>query len=140
GENLRGNLNQEPAHNRVSHGNLVNVAALKFGEKVALIHRLIVRLRFECQGIREISEVCILTVGHSPESFRGSLSPSQRTAMPVRLGPPYPSGASSRVFTVVFSGQTFWTSASKTQTSIARRNRFARPLHCNLVVIKLSEK
>src|SRR5438552_1692789 len=133
-------MNQEPAHNRVSHGNLVNVAALKFGEKVALIHHLIVRLRFECQGIREISEVCILTVGHSPESFRGSLQSvaADCYASPART-PLSERRQLARVHCCLF-GQTFWTSASKTQTSIARRNRFARPLHCNLVVIKLSEK
>ena len=27
-------------------------------------------------------EVCILTVGHSPESFRGRASPPRRTALP----------------------------------------------------------
>jgi hypothetical protein len=35
-------------------------------------------------------EVCILTVGHSPESLRGRTSLPRLTAMPVRLGPAYP--------------------------------------------------
>ena len=37
-KDLRGNLNQEPADNRVGNGNFVNVAPLQFGEEVPRFH------------------------------------------------------------------------------------------------------
>ena len=38
GKNLRGNLNQEPANDRVSDGHLINVAPLELGEEVIGLH------------------------------------------------------------------------------------------------------
>src|SRR5207245_7970388 len=57
----------------------------------AAFHRMWAALKG--QRMRGIFEVCILTVGHSLESFRGCTSPPRRTAMPVRLGPAYPRAA-----------------------------------------------
>ena len=50
-------------------------------------------LRLRGQRVRGIFEVCILTLGHSLEIFRGRTGPPRRTAMPVRLGPAYPRAA-----------------------------------------------
>ena len=54
-------------------------------------HRMWLRLRG--QRVRGICEVCILTLDHSLESFRGRSSLPRRAAAPVRLGPTYPRAA-----------------------------------------------
>ena len=55
-------------------------------------------LRLKDQRVREIFEVCILTLGHSLESFRGRTSPPQ-IHLPARR---------SRVNSLWFSSQSFW--------------------------------
>ena len=48
----------------------------------------VVGLRFKRQGIREIVEVCILTLGHSPRKFSGSRQSAAAdcvTVYPARL-------------------------------------------------------
>src|ERR1700674_3511752 len=40
-KDLRRDLNEEPAHDRVGHGDAVNFAALEFGEKLFRIHTML---------------------------------------------------------------------------------------------------
>src|SRR5947207_13462245 len=40
-KNLRRDLDQKPADNRISHSNLVNVAPLQLGEEILRVHRII---------------------------------------------------------------------------------------------------
>src|ERR1700716_3868306 len=40
-KDLRGDLNEEPAHDRVGHGDAVNFASLEFSEKLFRIHTML---------------------------------------------------------------------------------------------------
>src|SRR5436190_321513 len=70
-------------------------AAYPRGSRSRVFVSYVVGLRFKRYGIREMLEVCILTVGHSPSRTHASY-PSCVTA--------YPRGSRSRVFTLVSLG------------------------------------
>src|SRR5438270_7018758 len=86
----RSRLHEQPRHHRVGDRHLVNIAPLQLGEEAIDLHFLTRWLRFKRQGIREIIEVCILTLGHSCSRTHARSSrlafPSCVTAYP-RLPP-----------------------------------------------------
>src|SRR5947207_10353752 len=88
----RRRLNEQPGNNRVGDRNLVNVAPLQLGKEVA-VHGIRVGLRFERREISEITEVCILTLGHSCSRLTHASYPSCCAAR-TRL----PCGSLSRLF------------------------------------------
>src|SRR5207248_2349633 len=71
-KDLRGDLNQEPADNRVGDGNLVNVAPLQLPEEIARLHFFI-----PCGSVSSLH----LRIGHSRSRARAS-DPSCVTACP----------------------------------------------------------
>src|SRR5207249_8644872 len=70
-------------------------------KKLSSFMSYVVGLRFKRQGIREIVEVCILTLGHSPRKFSGSRQSAAAdcvTVYPARLPLAYVHCASRKTF------------------------------------------